>query len=378
MGQDNTKYPNEGKVICLNPNSTLSLTNNKSKTIFESVNISRFSFDELIAQINSSKIIIINEHHKIPQNRIFWRQLSTELKNHGFNKIFVETLSNDDSLFLKKGIVTNNTGYYSSDPNFAKFLSHSWKLGYKIMPYEFREHNLGKLNFDSFVVKVSDSLVNIPDYAKEQSIQMSKRDFWQARNIISNLNYNDDKIIIFCGHGHVAEAVKQYWLTLGFWLKYFLNTDVTSIDMTTLTNFENGETDYQLYSLTHDNNFKFIRLNDSIKSRYKDYSIASHIDYLAVSPPIEYEGGRETWINYFKDAELIDFTNKINILDSVYYCYVYLDSAYIQHTDVIPFDALKITPYIPTVKLYVPKGVKYRIIVRNRKSEVLQEIIEEK
>ena len=174
----------------------------------------------------------------------------------------------------------------------------------------------------------------------------------------------------------MAEAVKQYWLTLGFWLKYFLHTDITSIDMTTLTNFENGETDYHLYSLAHDNSFKFIKTNDSLKTRYKNYSIASHVDYLAVSPTIEYENERETWLNYFNDGQLTDITKKIQVQDSVYYCYVYIDSSYKTNKNVIPFDALKITPYVRNIHLYVPRYVKYRIIVRNRKSELLQEVVE--
>jgi hypothetical protein len=59
------------------------------------------SVDEMIDNIKDKKIVIINEHHEIPQNRIFWRLLARKLYAYGYNKIFIEGVDNPISIFTE-------------------------------------------------------------------------------------------------------------------------------------------------------------------------------------------------------------------------------------------------------------------------------------
>jgi hypothetical protein len=92
---------------------------------------------EAIARAASSRqVVILNEAHHVPFDRILAMHLARALKRQGFEYLACETFFVDDEHVLANGYVVYHTGWYSREPTFAKFLMDAQSDGWKFVSYE--------------------------------------------------------------------------------------------------------------------------------------------------------------------------------------------------------------------------------------------------
>ncbi len=92
---------------------------------------------EAIARAAQSRqIVILNEAHHVPFDRVFAMHLARALRREGFDYLACETLSTGDDQGLQKGYVARSSGTYSREPTFAKFLMDAQADGWKFVSYE--------------------------------------------------------------------------------------------------------------------------------------------------------------------------------------------------------------------------------------------------
>ena len=84
----------------------------------------------------SRQIIILNEAHHVPYDRVFAMHLARALRKEGFEYLACETFLIDDDHVMQAGYVGEKTGVYSKEPMYAKFLLDAQKDGWKFVGYE--------------------------------------------------------------------------------------------------------------------------------------------------------------------------------------------------------------------------------------------------
>jgi len=350
----------------------------KSLSVVESNYL--LSVDEMIDNIKDKKIVIINEHHEIPQNRIFWRLLARKLYAYGYNKIFIEAILDLDSNYDEHNYVSLKLGNYTKEPTFKKFLNEVHKK-FKIHEYEISFSHSVFLNdsINNFVKRVSDTFIE-KDKAFNLAGDMSLRDYYQSINIINQIEPND-KVIIFCGFGHVSTKPKQYWLPLGFWLKYLYTNSIASIDQTTLLGYNFEGINPNLYNKFYSNFYSILKVNNQYLKEYCDTirDIISHVDYSVVNPKVSRENGRSSWINFFNDSkEVFIEPKKSESYPLTYYVYNNEDLCYFEEksldSSMFPcaYDVLKVDKYVDSIMLFVPKNKEYSIIIRDKYNQLLK------
>ena len=94
------------------------------------------AIDEIVEAARSRQIVILNEAHQATYDRAFAMQLARRLRKIGFQYMACETFTPDDLSVLSGGYVSTTTGYYSSEPTFANFLTDALGSGWKFVSYE--------------------------------------------------------------------------------------------------------------------------------------------------------------------------------------------------------------------------------------------------
>ncbi len=133
---------------------------------------------EKIADLSkNTRVVMLNENHWCPKNRIFATKLLKPLKDAGYTHLALEALyEKQDSLLNKpKSFLTMNSGYYTREPFFGNLIRKAKDLGFKIIGYE---------NFN----------------------QVISREQGEAENIKKILDNNpSDKVFVYAGFDHIYE-----------------------------------------------------------------------------------------------------------------------------------------------------------------------------
>ena len=291
-------------------------------------------------QLLKNKILIINEAHTFPQNRVFNHYLLNKLLQADTNYyVFFEALSNDITKSELKSIGGN--GFYFREPQMAENLRLVLKLNKKAYSYEVIDD---ELQYDMFyslgLDKAIDELVYETFEDKSNSIcKMNRRDMNQYINFyfkyseIIEANKNA-KFIIMCGYGHVSEEKRfggsnNCWYTFASILKKNLGIDPTTIDVTTYRDKCNNEVNIyynQIISkLSNDSTFYYIKRDNLNKKQIDKLNLDQTTDYYIISPKTKLTNGRENWLKfdgkkYVKiDKKYIKLLTKKNNVFKAYY-----------------------------------------------------------
>jgi len=89
----------------------------------------------IIQKAKENQILIFNEAHHNPRNRVFVTSLLKDLKNAGYKYFAAETFMND-SFFVKEKHPVFFTGFYTMEPQFGNLVREALKLNFTLYPYE--------------------------------------------------------------------------------------------------------------------------------------------------------------------------------------------------------------------------------------------------
>jgi hypothetical protein len=259
-----------------NPNDSISEII-RTKSVYNSQVL-----DTIINVAKNHKIVMINENHFYPNHRILVSDLLPKLKEIGYNYLALEALNtNQDSLLnLPNSYPRLETGFYTSEQNYANLIRKAKELGFKFIAYENTEGNKNReigqaenLYNKTFKVNPNIKVVVLAgiDHILEKPTSDGKE--WMA-TIFKN-KYNIDPLTI--SQTHLNSYRKQINSNYGIInSNFFKNERLTSVDYLVLNNNtknfkENFPTSYHFKNNTESDVQVALFFGNEIENRY-DYT----------------------------------------------------------------------------------------------------------
>jgi len=289
----------------------------------------------ILEESKKNQIIIINEAHTNSFHRIYTKSLLQELYNNGYKNLGLEALGLD-SLLHERKYPTQETGYYTKDPQFGNLIRDALAIGYHLFSYEDREGNNGKL-----------------------------REIGQAKNIQKVIQEKpNEKFLIHCGHGHVLEGNYKPWekTMAGRLLEY-----------TGINPFTINQTFYSERSKVECNNLLLQALTPKEPSILLDENNVPlkfergecWTDVAILHPITKYIDDRPSWLF---DSKNINVAIELKEIDIPYPLMVFAFKKGDNINEAVPIDIYEVKNKTTSPHLALPKG-KYEIVVVNKKDE---------
>lgn len=233
---------------------------------------------ELLKRTAARQLVILNEAHYQPLNRVFTRSLLAGLYRQGFRYLCLEDLANGpgtDAQLNQRKYPTRSTGYYSLEPQYGELERDALALGFALVPYEYVPTE------------------NLPD----PMARMGAREAGQARNIQQILTQNPQaKIVVHVGYGHLIEQLSpdgQFGFMAAF-LKKNTGLDPLSIHQVDLLEHADARLDNPYRALMHATGPSvFVDARGTLFNSAQD---STKWDASVYFPPTTYAHGRPTWL----------------------------------------------------------------------------------
>lgn len=300
------------------------------------------------------QVVITNEAHYQPQNRVFTSLLLEKLYQQGFRYLCVEDLSKEDTIWKSKEDKELNsrkyplktTGFYLDEPQYGNLVRQALRLGYTLVAYE---HYASEI--------------------KDPGERMMGREKGQAKNIAEILQKDPQaKILVHCGYGHLNENIKDSMGLMAAMLKLNFNVDPLTIDQQDLLEENNDP----YYNLT---NVKEPSVYVSNKGFFCDPNANHKVDMVVFFPRTKYINGRPNWLVYDKSRKYYFVPLGQNSL-----VYPIMIFAFYKGEDIsvaVPTDIIEIEKQNDKIGLVLNKG-QYTIQIKDLTGKVIQQTIEVK
>ncbi len=238
------------------------------------------ALDVITQAAKNYKVVITNEAHYQPKNRLFTSLLLDKLYKEGIRYLCVEDLSVDDMVYKSKEdkqlnvrkYPTTTTGYYMDEPQYGNMVRHALHLGYKVVPYEHTASDV-----------------------KDMMEKIIARENGQAKNIASIIqNDPNAKVLVHCGYGHLNEnLIRDSIGQMAAMLKLYFNIDPLTIDQQDMLE-ENNDPYYKLANIDQPTVYM------SGKHYFNDSTATHKVDMVVFFPKTKYINGRPDWLMYNK------------------------------------------------------------------------------
>ena len=294
----------------------------------------------ILKKAKEKRVLIFNEAHYNPRNRVFVTSLLKDLKKLGYTYFAAETFSTRPAFKENSKFPNLNSGYYAMEPQFGNLIREANKLNYILYPYEHFTNG------------------NQPE-----------RETGQAKNLAKLLDsIPNSKLIVYCGFSHIGEDSIANWATpMAAKLKELTGIDPYTIEQTVLSERGEKNLNHPYFNLITSNNYAI--LTDKNGNPFNKKLDDKQINAFLYSPPTKYIHNRPDWI--FENGKTSFFLNK----DSVQVTYPFLAKVYFQDADidnlVIPIDIIEITTEqeLATTAIAVFKKSKFIIQLVDTKGE---------
>ena len=176
----------------------------------------RDALSAIVDRARSTRVVILNENHATPCQRVFAARLAEKLRPLGYDTLALEALATipaDTATALqKRGYLLYGDGFYTKDPAFSRFVRRSLHLGYTPLAYEHQP----------------------PTGAAPNSADARGRG--QAANLTRFLlAHPQAKLFVYSGGSHLAERpLADGSKMMGQWLKELSGIDPLTIDQNRL------------------------------------------------------------------------------------------------------------------------------------------------
>ena len=231
---------------------------------------------EIVERARRTSIVILNEEHQAPRDRVFALQVARALRPLGYSILAVEAFgSSPDAAerIANEGYVRLEPGVYTKDPVFADFVRQSLALGYRPVAYDFARAKGAPRDFEQREQGAADNLVRTT-FSKQPKA----------------------KALIYVGYSHAAEKPVEGMTWMAARLKKMTGIDPLTIDQTTLSPSAFGSANRGLYA--------------SLKGRMGTHSVVPMlygkpvtfgslgpaVDIQVAHPPTRLVRGRPDWL----------------------------------------------------------------------------------
>ena len=298
------------------------------------------AIEEIVARARKTNIVILNEAHNSPRDRAFALRVARALRPLGYKTLAAETLghtvretglSATDGL-KRDGFVRFNTGGYTKDPVFARFLREALALGYEPVGYE--QTNAQKRPTDG-----------IPEREQAQAENLMRQIF-SARP--------KEKVLIYVGHAHVAESPlssstgkETEWMAAR--LKRMTGVDPLTIDQTSVTDTRGAR---EVYDAAASRVGKspavfYEGANPLVLGMYAD-----SVDLQVIHPRRSYRSGRPSWLVEL-GGKRMPIPRRLLPAKGRRLIQAFAANA---PGDAVPLDQVLVTAGAPAPSLFVPAG----------------------
>ena len=224
--------------------------------------------NKIIEIADHHNAIMFNESHIVPRHRLYFETLLKSLYDKGFKVLALETLDWKDTELNTRKFPISISGYYSREPNYANMIRTALEIGYKLFPYETRNHratmaerereqteNLKKILDSNKKILVLAGYDHIKEKADDSSNEWLAKVFYEKTNINPfTIEQTELKEVISINQISYYEYKDKIWLAEKF--KGFYDMMLV---------YPNKENDTQLYSL-----LERPKLNFQLRSEKKD------------------------------------------------------------------------------------------------------------
>jgi hypothetical protein len=309
--------------------------------------------DVIAKAAQSYKVVITNEAHYQPQNRVFTSLLLDTLYKKGFRYLCVEDLSRDDTVYKSKEdnelnsrkYPTTTTGFYMDEPQYGNLVRHALNLGYTLVPYEYYASDV-----------------------KDMMERIQARENGQAKNI-AQIFQNDPnaKILVHCGYGHLNENIIRDSIgQMAAMLKLHYNIDPLTVDPQDMLQ-ENNDPYYRF------TNIRKPSVYVSGNHFFKDSTATHKVDMVVFFPKTKYINGRPDWLTYDKSKKYY-FVN----LKQYKITYPVMISTFHKEEDItiaVPADIIEMNTPDDKVALVLNKG-QYILQIKDDAGKVYKQTIQ--
>ena len=286
--------------------------------------------------IKTNKIVILNEAHNIPLNRVMLYTIIDSFAKFHVDGLFIEALpyTQNDSISHKKSPLEDG-GFFIGESTFRQVMFKLKSANIPVYSYEILFNDLDTATFQGkkYIVSKKDSTWT-PILADEYilSFFLSKedeasREAEQALKIYQKMKRNKiQKAVVFCGYGH-SWRQEGSMITI---LEYLLKEKVFSIEQTLLNERVNKKLEDPVYSKFATNNVPFVVVdslgNPVHRACMDDYSVCSDkwVDMVIGSPKTVYVHNRPTWLELngdrkrYKLNDFVDVSPYTDFLVAIY------------------------------------------------------------
>ena len=291
--------------------------------------------DYIINRSEKEKIIIINEAHHYPKHRVFTGSLLEGLYKNGYRYLGLEALS--DAAVNDRNYAVQESGFYTSEPQFGNLIYEAKKLGFTVFGYEASEGKNGK-----------------------------EREIEQAGNIQKFMkSHPDGKYIIHCGFDHVYEKEVRSWeKAMAGRLKEYTGIDPFTIDQVKFSEKSRPESGHYFVYATPERE-AFVLLNQD-NEVFNGFAEPRQTDVLVIHPVTNYKKGRPDWLSagktayYLPESKQKNYTFPLQVL-------AYRIGEF--ENKGIPSDIIELHTGQHDMPLYLQKG-NYKIVVRNNRYNI--------
>lgn len=225
------------------------------------------------------QVVITNEAHYQPQNRVFTALLLEKLYRNGFRYFAVEDLyiddlnvkSKEDKELNKRKYPLKTSGFYLSEPQYGNLVRQALKIGYTLIAYE---------HYASDVQNPTERIL-----ARERG---------QAKNIAEILKKDSQaRVLVHCGYGHLSENLINGRGLMAAMLKKDFQIDPLTVDQEALLEEKNNPY-FNLTKLAQPSVYVSgdVFFNNSGTNR--------QVDMVVFFPKTKYVNGRPDWLRYDK------------------------------------------------------------------------------
>ncbi len=287
----------------------------------------------IINRVGNARVVMLNEQHYYPPNRIFTTEVLMALKQQGFNYLGCEGIYQTEAL-TQKGYPDQETGFYINEPQYANMIREALKMGYHIFAYD------------------------------TPGGTIDERETGQACAIYNVIKKDSSaKIIIHAGLGHIREDTTRGLKLMAWYFKQLSGIDPFTINQA--GNIENSEAKFEtpLYQ----------QAGSSIKEPSVFYNPQTNIafgdsdyDLSVFHPRTVYSESRASWLHnsyLLKHSVQIPADLNFPLLIKVYRKEEYKDDL------AIPMDAFELLQKQRSVAVFVPFHGDYVVVMDDGKQK---------
>jgi hypothetical protein len=344
--------------------------------------------------IKKNDIVILNECHNIPMNRIVFSNIIDSLKNLGVNAVFLESLgySANDSIYNTNKNSDARWGYYGIENAFKQVYQKLIQNKLQICSYEVSHDDLDTMTIKGniYIVAKNDTkwfpikadAYILSKFLSKDEWGWDKREVEQGLKIYQKLKRNDiKKTFIYCGYAHAWRREGNDMVDV---LEHLLNKKVYTIDQTVMNERENKKLELPLYTKFATADYPVVIIDEQ-KTPLHTISIDENkpsdktVDLVIAAPKSVYINNRPTWLEADgtrKRYALSTFMD-VNQYDD-FLVMVYDPEKLKKKTEPIPDDVFQVIGSGKEYDVIVEPGKQYQLRVIKDGKTIINKIIDVK